>query len=62
MPTVSPTVNANTTNGFVYVDRPASSGLVAGMFVHGRFELANRDALTVPESAVVLRDGNRYLM
>ena len=59
---VSPTVNASTRNGFVYVDLPANSGLSAGMFVTGRFELANRDALTVPESAVVLRDGNRYLM
>ncbi len=59
---VAPTVDANTRNGFVYVDLPAGSGLSAGMFVTGRFELANRDALTVPESAVVLRDGNRYLM
>lgn len=59
---VSPTVNASTRNGFVYVDLPANSGLSAGMFVTGRFELASRDALTVPESAVVLRDGNRYLM
>ena len=59
---VSPTVDASTRNGFVYVDLPANSGMSAGMFVTGRFELANRDALTVPESAVVLRDGNRYLM
>lgn len=59
---VSPTVDSNTRNGFVYVDLPASSGLSAGMFVTGRFELSKRDAITVPESAVVLRDGNRYLM
>lgn len=59
---VAPTVDANTRNGFVYVDLPAGSGLNAGMFLTGRFELAKRDALTLPESAVVLRDGNRYLM
>lgn len=59
---VSPTVDANTRNGIVYVDLPAGSGLSAGMFLTGRFELAKRDALTIPESAVVLRDGNRYLM
>lgn len=59
---VSPTVDPSTRNGIAYVDVPANSGLSAGMFLTGHFELAQRDALTVPESAVVLRDGNRYLM
>ncbi|TXI83337.1 MAG: efflux RND transporter periplasmic adaptor subunit [Cupriavidus sp.] len=59
---VSPTVDPNTRNGIVYVDLPSGSGLSAGMFLTGRFELAQREALTIPESAVVLRDGNRYLM
>lgn len=59
---VSPTVDANTRNGIVYVDLPSGSGLSAGMFLTGRFELASRDAVTIPETAVVLRDGNRYLM
>jgi RND family efflux transporter MFP subunit len=59
---VSPTVDANTRNGIAYVELPAGSGLSAGMFVTGRFEMTMRNALTVPESAVVLRDGNRYLM
>lgn len=59
---VSPTVNTGTRNGIAYVDLPANSGLTAGMYVTGRFTLVARDALTIPESAVVLRDGNRYLM
>ncbi|WP_161554233.1 efflux RND transporter periplasmic adaptor subunit [Stenotrophobium rhamnosiphilum] len=59
---VSPTVDAKTRNGFAYVDLPAASGLSAGVFVTGRFALDKRDALTLPETAVVLRDGNRYLM
>lgn len=59
---VSPTVDAKTRNGFAYVDLPQASGLSAGVFVTGRFALGKRDALTLPETAVVLRDGNRYLM
>jgi HlyD family secretion protein len=59
---VSPTVNTGTRNGIAYVDLPANSGLAAGMYVTGRFSLAVRDAVVIPESAVVLRDGNRYLM
>jgi RND family efflux transporter MFP subunit len=59
---LSPTVNSGTRNGIAYVDVPADSGLVGGTYTTGRFELTARDALVVPESAVVLRDGNGYLM
>lgn len=59
---VSPTVDASTRNGFAYVDVPSGRGLSAGMFVTGRFALGQRAAVTLPETAVVLRDGNRYLM
>lgn len=58
----SPTVDTGTRNGIAYVDLPQDSGLAGGMYVTGRFLLAARDALVVPESAIVLRDGNRYLM
>lgn len=58
----SPTVDPQTRNGIAYVDLPADSGLAGGMYASGRFLLATRDAVTVPESAIVLRDGNRYLM
>jgi RND family efflux transporter MFP subunit len=59
---LSPMVDTATRNGLAYVDLRADSGLAAGMYLSGRFTLPGRDALTVPESAVVLRDGNRYLM
>lgn len=59
---LAPTVDARTRNGITYVDVPADSGLAAGMYVSGHFVLAEREALTVPEIAVVLRDGNSYLM
>jgi HlyD family secretion protein len=59
---LSPTVDSATRNGIAYVDLPADSGLAGGMYVTGRFMLAAREALVVPESAIVLRDGNRYLM
>lgn len=59
---VSPTVDRGTRNGIAYVDLPKESGLTAGLYLNGRFTLSAREALTIPESAVVLRDGNRYLM
>lgn len=59
---VSPTVNAGTRNGLAYVDLPAGSGLAAGMYLTGRFALPSREAMTVPETAIVQRDGNQYLM
>ena len=58
---VAPSVDAQTRNGLVYVDLPAnlttSSALRAGMFARGEFELARAPALTLPQSAVVLREG-----
>lgn len=59
--TVAPSVNAETRNGLVYVDLPASSALRAGMFARGRFELARQPALTLPQSALVLREGFAYV-
>lgn len=59
---VAPSVAADTLNGVVYVDLPARSGLAAGMFVSGEFELPATPALSLPESALVFRNGNRYVM
>ncbi|HEY1076715.1 MAG TPA: efflux RND transporter periplasmic adaptor subunit [Fontimonas sp.] len=59
---ISPTVDPRTRNGIVYVDLPRQAGVAAGMYVSGRFTLAQREALTVPETAIVMRDGSRYLM
>lgn len=60
---VAPTVDPQTRVALVYVDLPAeaSPALGAGMFARGRFELGARPALTLPQSAVVLRDGFAYV-
>ncbi len=61
---VAPTVDANTRNGLVYVDLPASAvkaGARAGMFANGRFETGQATGLSLPQSAVLLRDGFSYV-
>lgn len=61
--TVAPTVDVATRNALVYVDLPATAGsaLRAGLFARGEFETGSSSALTLPQSAVVLRDGFSYV-
>ena len=54
---LAPTVDPQTRNGLVYVDLPAHPDIRAGMFARGEFLLGTREALSVPLSAVVVRDG-----
>lgn len=56
---VAPTVDPGTRNGIVYVDLPgaAGGGVKAGMFARGEFELGASSALTLPQGAVLSRDG-----
>jgi len=60
---VAPSVDAQTRNGLVYVDLPpaAADVLSAGMFVRGQFEFGRRPALSLPQSAVLLREGFSYV-
>lgn len=58
---VAPSVDPATRNGLVYVDLPAKAPIKAGMFARGEFEFGPRPALTVPQSAVVLREGFAYV-
>jgi len=61
---VAPTVDPQTLNGLVYVDLPvAETGntLRAGSFARGEFELGHAPAMTLPQSAVLLRDGFSYV-
>jgi RND family efflux transporter MFP subunit len=58
---VAPTVDAQTRNALVYVDLPPSAVLKAGMSVKGVFELGRASAQTVPQSALLRRDGFAYL-
>ena len=54
---VAPTVDATTRNGLVYIDLPTPGAAKAGMFARGDFELGQSNAMTLPQSAVLLRDG-----
>jgi RND family efflux transporter MFP subunit len=60
---VAPTVDAATRNGLVYVDLPAAlkGGARAGMFARGEFDIARSSAMTLPQTAVLLRDGFSYV-
>jgi RND family efflux transporter MFP subunit len=57
---IAPTVDPQTRAALVYVDLPAvqqNTGIKAGMFARGDFELGRSTAPTVPQSAIVPRDG-----
>ena len=58
---VAPTVDPQTRNGLVYVDLPAPGPARAGMFARGEFDVGSSSALTLPQSAVLLRDGFSYV-
>jgi len=63
---IGPTVDPQTRNALVYVDvkpLPGGNGSTAkaGMFARGEFELGATPAVTVPQSAVVVRDGFNYV-
>ena len=58
---VAPTVDAATRNGLVYVDLPQPGAMKAGMFARGEFQTGSSSALTLPQSAVLLRDGFSYV-
>ncbi|WP_371323530.1 efflux RND transporter periplasmic adaptor subunit [Dechloromonas sp. ZY10] len=65
---VAPSVDPQTRNGLVYVDLPRSTvtrdenpALRAGAFARGEFDLGAQPALTLPQAAVVLREGFAYV-
>jgi RND family efflux transporter MFP subunit len=65
---IGPSVDPQTRIGIVYVDlRPTAgaggSGVArAGMYARGEFQIGMQQALTVPQSAVVLREGFSYVL
>lgn len=59
---VAPAINTETRGTLVYVDLPGDSAVRAGAFARGYFEVGESSALTVPQSAVLLRDGFHYVM
>jgi len=58
---VAPTVDAATRNGMVFVDIGKPGATKAGMFARGEFSVGERDGVTLPQSALVLRDGFHWV-
>lgn len=67
--TLAPTVDAASRNGLVYVDllqpvagnQALANAFKPGMYARGEFELGQSAALSVPQTAVVVRDGFSYV-
>jgi HlyD family secretion protein len=59
---VAPSVDMQTRNALVYVDLPSATGSArAGMYAKGEITLGQSQAITVAQSAVVVRDGFSYI-
>ena len=58
---VAPTVDTATRNAIVYVDLANNAAAKAGMFASGDFSVGSAKALSLPQQAVVLRDGMTYV-
>jgi HlyD family secretion protein len=59
---LAPTVDPQTRNGIVFVDLAPSREARAGMFARGEFDIGKGQGLTLPQSAVLLRDGFSYVL
>jgi len=58
---IAPSVDTATRNGYVYIGLSENKTLRAGTFTQGEFELGKSNALTLPQSAVVIHDGYSYV-
>jgi RND family efflux transporter MFP subunit len=62
---IAPTVDMQTRTALVYVDLPpslsASAPFKAGMYASGQFDMGVSNAVTLPQQAVVIRDGFSYV-
>jgi RND family efflux transporter MFP subunit len=59
---VGPGLDPASRFGIIYVDLPgaADRGFKAGMYAHGDFEVGISEGLTIPRTAITLRDGFSY--
>lgn len=58
---VAPTLNGTTSRGIAYVQLPTHSAARAGMYASGEIDTASAQVMTLPDSAVILRDGKSYV-
>ncbi len=60
--TVAPSVDPTTRNALVYVDvKPPLGNARPGIFARGAMTVGQTEAVTVPQTAVILRDGFSYV-
>ncbi|ANB18882.1 Secretion protein HlyD [Dokdonella koreensis DS-123] len=59
---LGPVIDVATHTGLAYADLPRGSAVRAGAFVSGHIAVGDRWALTLPRSAVLLRDGFHTVM
>ena len=59
---IAPTVDSTSRNGLVYVDLPFHANIKVGMYAKGEFVLGASNVLSLPQQALVLRDGFTYAM
>lgn len=60
--TSSPVVDSQTRNAIVFVDLADNLKAKAGMFARGNFLLGTQKVITLPASAIVMKDGFNYVM
>ena len=54
---LAPTLDSATRNATLHVDLVKPSAARAGMYAQGEIEVGDKSALTVPQAAVIMRDG-----
>jgi multidrug efflux pump subunit AcrA (membrane-fusion protein) len=61
---ISPSVNAQTRNGYVLVTLADSSGIIAGVYAHGSFDVSGGKKIlqSLPQSAVMQRGSATYVL
>ena len=61
---ISPSVNAQTRYGYVLVTLPDSTGIIAGVYAHGTFDISGgkKSLLSLPQSAVMQRGTTTYVL
>jgi multidrug efflux pump subunit AcrA (membrane-fusion protein) len=61
---ISPSVNAQTRNGYVLVTLADSTGIIAGVYAHGSFDVSGgkKTLQSLPQSAVMQRGSATYVL
>ncbi len=61
---ISPSVNAQTRYGYALITLPDSSGIIAGAYARGIFDVSGgkRNLLSLPQSAVLRRGSTTYVL